>query len=361
MSEKDKRVALATLNIGGGNRFSMESAKIALQKESIQTFPLVISNPLTIAASWRQSQVTFHEKAREKYNQTYEKTRNGLPAKIMGLISLFQLAAFLQESKANKLVLTQELPLVALNQFALPMINAIFDRLDEILVLATDVSPKPGAVSVVKNQQKQRNIKIITWNNQSYQNLCTQNINAALVAPWLRPPTEDFPKKKTLAPMAIIRPSGTGMDENYPGAIAKFVGTQNQNSLGYQVFENRNLIQHNKNGKKTATHKNHFSSLNDLHAKMAAAFPEMILSYPSEMIQFMAQLYLSGYSGQHFSFEERGLHEVNNLRFAAELGLSRGLKLKDGQLILKEEDSKKKPDLEKLKAELGQAYIASLV
>ncbi len=55
MAEKEKRVALATLNIGSGNRFSMDSAEIAFQKRSIQTFPLAISNPLTALASWRQS------------------------------------------------------------------------------------------------------------------------------------------------------------------------------------------------------------------------------------------------------------------------------------------------------------------
>ncbi len=279
----------------------------------------------------------------------------------MGLLSLFQLAIFLQQSKANKLILTQELPLVALDQFNLPMINAIINQLDEILILATDVSPKPGAINVVKNQQNQRNIKLITWNDQSFRELCAQNINAALVAPWLTTGTEAFPKQKSLAPMAIVRPSGTGMDENYPGAIAKFIATQNRNSIGYQVFKNQDLVQYDQVGKKTATHKNHFSSLNDLHAKMAAAFPEIFLSYPSEMVQFMAQLYAAGYDGQHFSFEERGLHEVNSLRFAAELGLSRGLKLKDGRLVLKEEDLNKKPNLEQLKAELGHVNLASLI
>lgn len=361
MAEKEKRAALATLNIGKGNLFSMDSVEIALQKQSIKTFPIAISNPLTSAASWRQGQVTHHEKSRENYNKNYEKTRDSLPAKIMGLLSLFQLAIFLQKSQVNKLILTQELPLVALDQFNLPIINAIFNKLDEILILATDVSPKPGAARVVKNQQSQRNIKSITWNNQSYQALRAQNINVALVAPWLITGTEVFPKHKKLAPMAIVRPSGTGMDKNYSGAIAKFIATQNKNNLGYQVFKNRDLVQYNRAGKKTALHKNHFSSLIDLHVKIAAAFPEIILSYPSEMIQFIAQLYAAGYNGQHFSFEERGLHEVKNLLFATELGLSQGLKIKDGQFILKEESPEKKLDLEKLKAELGQINIASLI
>lgn len=355
---KENIITLATLGIGEGNKLSIQSAQRELSIAGVFNHSTVIKSPLTYMASRKQRKVTNKEEARHTYNQKYEKIRNGWPAKVLGLVSLMQLCAFLHETRANKLVLAQELPLSILADLELPLASAIIRQLDEIIILVPDVHAKPNALAAVKKlQAKKIPVKLGVWNSKALQQLEQAEIASYYLKPWLLGELPKLPQNQ--APMAVTRPSGTGVNKDYITALANLLKKINPNVIGQQVFSSQDLSQYDKKSKQTATHKNHFSSLDDMLVKMFSYNPELIFSYPSEMIQVLVQFYLAGWQGKHYSFPERGLHEVSNLDFAISLGLSQRLMFNKG--IFRIDGESKAINLEEIKSLIGnQSLVQAL-
>ena len=87
--------------------------------------------------------------------------------------------------------------------------------------------------------------------------------------------------------------------------------------------------------------------------------PALLISYPSEMMQLVAQAYLAGYQGEHGSLPFRGAHEEINVAFGTALGITREITLEKGVLKLNEPTSKR--NLEKIQAALGHQPLTKAV
>lgn len=337
---QEKLAALYSPLIGDGNPLAILTAQEHLQRADIRSHAKLARNPLTTLASWKQAQTTANEAKRKEYNQNYEQIRGSLAASLLGLVNLLQLSAFLQQTKSTDLILAQESPLLAMQKFNLPAVSAFIHGLRQISILVPDVYPKPGAITVAKQQP---NVQLLVWNQSAYQKLHQQSINAQLIAPWLMSPDWQLGPKSQLS---LVRPSGTGVNQAYLRALPRFLQSINSPTNKIEVYDK----------KKT-------KSIVELYRQIVLANPEIIFSYPSEMIQFLVQLYLAGYAGEHCSFPHRGKHEELNLTFAKAFGISRGLNF-DGQNLSyqrRRSGRARQAKIEQLNAEVGHKKLSTVI
>lgn len=92
---------------------------------------------------------------------------------------------------------------------------------------------------------------------------------------------------------------------------------------------------------------------------MLLANPALLISYPSEMIQVIAQAKAAGWQGEHYSLPPRGRHEQINLAWAQELGITSSMEIKNGKAIIRQ--PKTIIDIEKIKATLNQPKLEQTI
>lgn len=335
--KKEQIIGLFSTSIGEGNPLAVRAAQTHLRAAGEKTVLKLAHNPLTMLAAWKQGTVTADEESRVNYNQNYDQTRNSLPAKLLGLLNLFELTVFLKKTKATKLILAQELPLTLLAELELPIISAIIKQLEEIIILVPDVYPKKGAFATVqKLQNSGKNVTLAVWNTAAQERLQQAGVRHHLIKPWLIP-EQIKPLSPYQAPVSMIRPSGTGVNPAYLVAITHFLDQKQPHRIGQHLLGSKDLTIHDRHNQKKATHHRLHHSLSDALIKALQMNPEIFFAYPSEMVQVITQFRQSGWNGKYFMFPERGLHEVENGIYAAMHGLGQALTFTENRLEVKKE------------------------
>ncbi len=335
--KNEQPIAFFSSKIGEGNPLAVLAAQAQLQATGIPTVLKLADNPISRLAAWKQSLITGDEQKRLDYNANYDRVRTSLPAKVLGLLNLLELSAFIHRSKAKKLVLAQELPLALLADLELPLVSAILAKLEEIIILVPDVYSKNGALSTtVKLQNSGKNVTLAVWNKAAQERLQQHGIRHHLIKPWLIPDSAK-PITSNQAPLSIIRPSGTGINPKYMGAIAAFLAQERPQQIGQHLLGSSVTTHYNRRGQKTATHHHSPHSLMKALITALRANPEVVFAYPSEMVQVITQFRQKGWQGKYYMFPERGLHEVENGIFAAIHGIGQALALVGNKFELKKD------------------------
>lgn len=357
--KKEPAIALFSANIGQGNPLATSTMEAELRASGLPTKLQIASNPLTWLVNRKQAQMTGDEFRRIQYNQNYEQTRGGWQAKLLGLVNLLQLSVFLRRSRANTLVLTQELPLTALDFFKSAAVAAILAQIREVILLVPDAYAKNSAAAIAKRlQARDINLRLAVWNQPAAKRLEQNHVAHHLIRPWLIP-NQARPISPHLAPISTIRPSGTGLNPAYLQALPALLEQQQPHRIGHHLLGENSLTYFDKNGQTIAVHQRLFTSLQAALISVLRSNPEIIISYPSEMVQVITQFLQSGWKGRYLMLPQRGLHEIDNSLFATSHGLGQQLRFENNQLAIMEQCEAFTP---KLTPELvGQRSLAQIL
>ncbi len=342
MSEK-LHITLATLAVGEGNPLAQAAAAEQLQRAGHPVTQLVINNPLVRLAALVHRQMTMSETARQAYARNYETSRQNPVTQLIGLLALLQISHSVATHRSQTLILTQELPLTAyhaLEQLKYTSASAALAQLRQILLLIPDVEAKSTAIATLRQLKDKLPVAALVWNKQAANSLRQHDIPYQPVAPWILPPHIHFDPHETPKPRAILRPSGSGIDPKHLAGVPKLVKQYSPTYLhGFDVFAQLGKQQHDRHGKKQLDLPSQFRSLPELCAAMLRANPQLLISYPSEMMQVIAQAISAGWRGEHYSLPPRGHHESSNLAWAAALGLTSAVTITGDQVVVRRPDA----------------------
>jgi len=355
-------ITLGTLAVGDGNPFAQKAAELQLRQHGQSTYTIVVNNPLVKMAAFVHQRITHDQKLRAKYEQSYDAARANPLTQLIGLLALLQISRVVEQRHSGTLILTQELPLTAyqaLHDLKFTSAIAALANLRQIFLLIPDVEAKSTAVTGINQVKGKLPIQALVWNKQASDALRENNVPHQLIAPWLLVKPVEFPTLGQTKPRAVVKPSGSGIDPQHFGAIPALVQQHSSYLHGFDIFTRQGSTQYDRHSNQQLDWRNCFSNLADVYIAILQTNPALLISYPSEMMQLVAQAYLAGYQGEHVSLPPRGEHEHINLAFATALGITREITLEKGALKLNEQLNKR--DLEKIQAALGHQPLAKAV
>lgn len=241
----------------------------------------------------------------KKHNEKSDMKRRGLFATVFSnLLSLEILRSnpdLIGEANSFTIGLfTQEL---ALSGFHKEELKSLFPKGTYLFI--NDVFPKDFAIEVMKKT----GTRPVVWNSDAYSKLSKEGLNPILSKPWLLGGfSQQLQFGETKQYSVVIKASGSGM----PDSFLKGLKTLSDKKLAVKYFL--------PNPRKSVPHQ-----LEEFYNELIQHPPAILIGFPSEMIQAVADLYSRGWQGRFIALPPKGLHEVNNFEWAVSQGLVSGV------------------------------------
>lgn len=339
----------AHTTIGDGNPATSTWIATALQAElgsDENQHQIAITDTARLAQSLHEamSQVTT---LGHLYTSRSDAVRGSFAGKTLGMLMSLELLGKIPDSRDRKpfLVETQEFPLELFATFP-ELADAFFSH---IYLPIPDVAAKASAVATLQRLGKDR-VTPLVWNRHTFAELTRAGLTPLLTTVPIAPlQTDEIALSSQYTPRYIvIKESGSGA----PKALVQATKALLDNSLPLlhitpkrATWEVRGVQHHYTRG----THE-------EIYRDIARA--SMVVTYPSEMVGVIMQLYARGWQGHVAFWEPRGAHEANNLAYFTARGLPYTLITTDGPVAYNADQSIIPAALQ---AELGTTPVARAI
>lgn len=322
MTPRTKSEAMASIRVpevGEGNVTAALSVQLLLEKAGVTT---TLSGPRWAAMIARlfHSSISSSPTASREYTRSSERTRH-LGLWVFALITslehtIHRTNRLTEDASPHALIFTQEHGMMG--DYRLIRQNG------KAFLLVPDVEPKRSAITALKKIGS--GVTAIVWNQQALTALRNEGIPAVQVDPFILQGFEKLqdPADRQLfeaTDRVILKTSGSGIPSLWLSNLTEALQRLGRDFAGYtpsavispQAEQSRPPDSRQK--------------ILEFNADLIAHPPQVIICYPSEMIQVAAALWRQGIRVRLLCLPPRGEHELKNLRWAQQylgaLALSR--------------------------------------
>ncbi|MBP9781736.1 hypothetical protein KBC89_03705 [Candidatus Woesebacteria bacterium] len=198
---------------------------------------------------------------------------------------------------------------------------------DEVFLLIPDVLGKLPPTIPANKREFWQNITVVVWNEYARQILLQSGYNIVLAQPWMYYQVPDliaapvYPETNRGTDV-YIKTSGSGWPKSWEKHL---LSVFNQHGINYSLYLPNNIVV-DPNGKRDAMVTRPFYPDFNWHP------PQVLIGYPSELIQVLAAHSLENSTPQFYSLPPKGMHELTNLIWAIQNGYCQGMIFPDGYI-----------------------------
>lgn len=325
--ERECRILVVAPEIAHGNPLTAIAISNGLQQFEEKTNYVPISGSFIIPLRRLHQLMTKSSLLSEKYTEGGEKLRAGLAGIGIGLMEFVQwlvnerLTQLRGQLLADVGIFVQEHLLEILPQ---RLLERLFPK--GVFLYIPDVFPKESAIKILKRLKN-----IVTpfvWNKSAYDELLREGLSSALVAPvlpegFLYQESKDKinRERRELPQKIVIKTSGSGIGKDLERFLVQQFIDQRQSGQRIEYWDEKGSVIYN--DKNTKGQREDYPNLeiygNNFYLSLLDA--DVIVSYPSEMIEVVAWLKSQGWQGRFIVLPPRGAHEQRNLGWAKEMRL----------------------------------------
>lgn len=315
--------------IGHGNPLTA----IALANSLKDAKPSLVHGPLTALLSLSHGLMTKSGQFSREYTKRSEDLRSGIAGIAIGGI---QLAQWLANERLN----LASHPLAEVGVFVQEHLLGVLP--EELLrkwfpkgvfLFIPDVFPKESAVKILL--EKKGVVIPLVWNRSAFNELRERGLVPILIEPVL--PKGFLPenyqglinKESRERPQKIvIKTSGSGISRELDGWLEQNIIGNRLPGQRIEYWQPQGLVIYSDaSDASPQKQEEKILDLNEYGQKFYRSLldVDLIISYPSEMIQVVAWLKAQGWHGKFFVLAPRGAHEKRNLDWAIRVGIVDGV------------------------------------
>lgn len=334
MAYTEYGVSIAVLNTGDGNPSTAYAASKIAKREEVPNTVLSLDRMGKFAGILHKIMTRF---ASQAYTEHSSNLRGGVGGKMLAALCYRELlkeivhADKTQNFNALRLFVVQEFMLLGATPEEL---RALYN---DVFLIVPDVFPKASAVASLE-EKKELDARLLVWNLQAYHHVreALGPEGVQLYAPFLVDGLADFAKVERekqdgRRPFdVIVKSSGSGgisekqarqiLDACNRANLTVFIQTPNAH-YNNQVYLQKPRPYPNR-GERFAYPEDvtKRERIDHFYGQLSED-TQIIISYPSEMVQVAAEMMAKGVKVKFIALPPRGEHEAKNLIFAIEAGL----------------------------------------
>lgn len=313
---EDKLTVVSVLDAADGNPLMAAAAAGMLSAAELGVVFASLRYSGSVAGLVHRS-MTKRAKRSETYTQHSERMRAGYAGLVFGYIAWVELLQQLRQIPAYQTAnerswrVVQEFQLLAAPQ---SWVNS--GRFQEVRVVVPDTKPKQSAVNAV--QKHAAITKFEVWNTAAARQLREQNVPVYLVHPYILEGTIGYKEllQRSGVPI-VVKSSGSGMAIEWQQQLTNALKLQRHQielHLAHKVI--------NRQGQAVR----HLSAQSRRERFLTALgnATRLIIGYPSELVQIVAEMQSVGIPVRLVALPPRGGHEFQNLTIGYSAGLIAG-------------------------------------
>jgi hypothetical protein len=306
-----QQVELSVPKVGQGNPATLFAIKRLLLADGIFSKTILLDTSAW-PARYFHTKMTQSAESSAGYTQDSEKKRTGLKPLLFGIAARMEATLRRRwsdrgESSPELLIGVQEHQFGAYTKEEL---KKLYPK--GVFLYIPDVFPKESAVEMMKSKE----ITPLVWNKDAFDELKERGLSPILVAPVLPLAFhhdgvrgKEQMKSKGPEPYVLIKTSGSGIPDEY---LESLIPILDDKGIAYQIWYPDRVVSSERTEMLQGSFEDQTSTF---YSHLLAHPPQVLISYPSEMVQVAATLRQIG--TQYLTLPPRGSHEKRNARFAS--------------------------------------------